>query len=197
MMHERPLRHSTTRIVVHRIDVAHLFPTDGSVPAGVHPVEWFFTCHPEGVATVTVPPGDITRGLLVDWERRGIPRNNLARAFVPYHYVIDDDGETHRFLDDMAIGAHAYGVNRSSIGVAVSGDFREHPPTDAAVLACKKLLRELLVEFDGAKIVGHDDVRRVRGQKPKHCPGALFPIDDVRSWAERAAEIIKQGAVRR
>ena len=52
MGRERRQRKGTAQfIVLHRISVGRLVPLNLD---GVHPVEWFFTRHPEGVATVTV-----------------------------------------------------------------------------------------------------------------------------------------------
>lgn len=172
----RPCRQSTRYIVLHRIGVGRC--------AG--DVEKFFTEAAEGVATVTVRPRKIV-DTVRKWKLNGIPDRYKARAFVPYHFIIGINGEITQFLDYDARGAHCYGFNNHSVGIAAIGDFRLERPTDAQVYAAMVLSRDLLFRYgDTVRIKGHDDLRRMNNQRPKGCPGRKFPYERVKKWAELA-----------
>ena len=96
----RPCRQSTKYVVLHRIGVGRC----------ASDVEQFFTESAEGVATVTVRPAKLAE-TIKKWKLYGVPERYKARAFVPYHFVIDLHGGITQFLDYDARGAHCYGFN--------------------------------------------------------------------------------------
>lgn len=100
----------------------------------------------------------------------GIRRDHmeaLGWRDIGYHYVIDHDGDKRfgRSVDE--IGAHVRGFNKSSIGIAVMGNFEEHPFTwyhDQA-MALDKALTDLAYQFPDAVIIGHKEIAATL------CPG--------------------------
>lgn len=172
----RPVRQSTKYLVLHRIGVGRC-ATD---------VERFFTDTPEGVATVTVRPQRISE-TVKKWKMNGVPERYKARAFVPYHFVIGLNGQITQFLDYDARGAHCYGFNSHSIGIACIGDFRIEKATDAQMYASMVLCRDLLFKYgDTVRVKRHDDLRRINNQRIKGCPGRNFPFERIKKWAETA-----------
>jgi hypothetical protein len=172
----RPCRQSTKYVVMHRIGVGRC----------ALDVEEFFTKNAEGVATVTVRPAKLAE-TIKKWKLYGVPERYKARAFVPYHFVIDLNGGITQFLDYDARGAHCYGYNSHSIGVACIGDFRIEKTTDAQMYASQVLCRDLLFKYgETVRIKRHDDLRRANNQRIKGCPGRNYPFERVKKWAEIA-----------
>ncbi len=104
----------------------------------------------------------------------------LGWAGVGYHYLIRKSGAVEAGRPDFAVGAHAEGGNRASIGIALGGNFCEEAPTAAQTEATAMLLAVLSAAFgvalDGEHVVGHRDLDATA------CPGdALY---------ERLEEII-------
>lgn len=113
-----------------------------------------------------------------------INRWHLAQGWsgIGYHYVILRDGtvEIGRPIDQ--IGAHVAGYNTGSIGICLIGGYNadglpsgpiEGLYTDEQMVALDKLLRDLLIYWPHARIMGHRDHPGVN----KACPSY-----DVADW---------------
>lgn len=90
-----------------------------------------------------------------------------ARNFVTigYHYVVLLDGTTVKGRSLAMEGAHAAGHNKDSIGVVyVGGTDAKLKPKDTRTFAQKesliKLLKEKVIEYPEAEIIGHCDVAK-------------------------------------
>jgi len=96
-------------------------------------------------------------------------------AGIGYHKVVLPDGRVADGRPEATVGAHAYGVNAHSVGVAAVGDFDVSLPSSSQLAALAKVTAELAEKYGvaPAQIVGHRDV-----YKDTTCPGRLFP------WAE-------------
>lgn len=107
-----------------------------------------------------------------DFTVQDIDRWHRQRGFakIGYHYVIYRDGTVHPGRRESEVGAHATGYNAHSIGVCYIGgcakdgktakDTRTQEQRDALV----RLLRELVMKYPNAEIIGHRDVSK------KACP---------------------------
>lgn len=176
---DRPVRKSTTSIVVHRIKIGNV----------VDDVFSFFTEDPEGVATVTIGNLEDRLDAIRDWRKYGVPEKYRKLAYVPYHFIVGRKGNVYQFLDDSVKGAHCAGANSNSVGIACFGDFRRSKPTAAQILKCKYLCRDMWIKYPEVRSVyGHDDILVARNKNPKQCPGPNFPIEEVRSWASTAVD---------
>ncbi|WP_298867755.1 peptidoglycan recognition family protein [uncultured Gimesia sp.] len=103
---------------------------------------------------------------------------------IGYHFVIGNgngmpDGDiepTFRWREQMH-GAHAGAkeFNQKGIGVCLVGNFEKKPPTEAQLVAVKKLVGILKAEYKiaGENVQGHRDV------KATACPGKYFPMSEV------------------
>jgi len=179
----RPPRKRTTSIILHRIKIGN----------SVDDVEEFFTSDPEGVATVTI--GNLQERLdaIRDWRKYGVPDWASRLAYVPYHYVISEDGLVHQYLNYEAKGSHAAGINSTSVGIGTFGDFRRFNPTQKQVLAAKYLCRDLMFKHESINnIYGHDEILSMRNKKVKNCPGPNYPVDKVSSWAKGAVRAMRE-----
>mgnify|MGYP003312015949 FL=1 len=100
-----------------------------------------------------------------------ITKWHIQRGFsgCGYHYVIKRDGaiETGRAEED--IGAHAYGHNSDSMGIALVGGLSEDGKseanyTDEQWSMLRELVEELIEKYPDVEIIGHNDVSK------KDCP---------------------------
>ncbi len=93
-----------------------------------------------------------------EWHRaRGLPNG------IGYHYVIRRDGTIEPGRPEYMVGAHCKNHNRHSIGVCYEGglDANGNPAdtrTDAQRASLNALLKDLLVSYPRALIVGHHDL---------------------------------------
>ncbi|XP_073828247.1 peptidoglycan-recognition protein SA-like [Musca autumnalis] len=77
---------------------------------------------------------------------------------IGYNFLIGCDGNVYEGRGWGVVGAHTYGYNKKSIGIAFIGNFMLKLPTDKALEACKRLLQigidegHLTKEF---KLMGH------------------------------------------
>lgn len=110
-----------------------------------------------------------------------IDKMHKARGWkgVGYHYVIRLNGRIERGRSDDQIGAHVAGQNAHSIGICTIGGLRRatganvgHDTRTAAQKETQaQLIRDLLVKYPGARVVGHKDLAATQ------CPAY-----DVAAW---------------
>jgi N-acetylmuramoyl-L-alanine amidase len=100
---------------------------------------------------------------------------------VGYHFVIKLDGTVQTGRELHEPGAHARGVNDSSIGICMIGGVKadlvtaEDNYTEEQYAALASLLGNLKVFYPNAERVGHRDLPGVT----KECPGF-----DVKEWMD-------------
>lgn len=98
---------------------------------------------------------------------------------IGYHWIIRRDGTVEQGRPENMTGAHVGGQNTGKIGISwIGGLNRATGPdkgvdnrTDAQKASLIKLIKECLVRYPGAKVVGHRDLA------PTQCPGF-----DVEAW---------------
>ena len=127
-----------------------------------------------------------------DFTAADIDAMHRNRGFrkIGYHYFIRKSGEveTGRDLSQpgrFETGAHSQGENGASVGICLEGGVTLAAPnvgvdnrTPAQIKAQVALIRELLVRFPNAKVVGHKDMPGAATQ----CPG----YDAAAWWASVA-----------
>ena len=104
-----------------------------------------------------------------------IHRWHLANGWAGcgYHFLIRKDGSVYAGRPVGTVGAHAYGHNRSSIGVCFEGDFTEEQPTEVQLHSGTELVRELLRQYS----IKPSAVKRHSDLNATVCPGNLFPFN--------------------
>lgn len=107
-----------------------------------------------------------------------VHRWHLARGWsgIGYHYFVAKDGGVTRGRPSWAVGAHAEGSNRVSIGVCFEGNFqteREMPAPQLQV-GCE-LIAALRERYPAAQVLGHRDV----ATGGTTCPGQYFPFGTI------------------
>lgn len=110
-----------------------------------------------------------------------------SRGFngIGYHYVVYRDGSVHVGRSVEKAGAHCTGQNANSIGVcyiggcAADGKTPKDTRTAAQRAALEKLVKELLRQYPGATVHGHNEFAN------KACPSF-----NVKAWLAQAG--IKQ-----
>lgn len=122
-----------------------------------------------------------------------IDRGHRDRGFdcIGYHYVVTAKGEVSRGRPEDVVGAHARGVNQSSIGICCLGNFEESeipgPQFDALVSLVIDVAGRYGIEL--ANILGHRDARLLSQEATETlCPGKnLYAKLDVVRERVRAA----------
>jgi hypothetical protein len=101
---------------------------------------------------------------------RRLQRLHLSRGWIDlgYHFVIMPSGRVYAGRPPYAIGAHAIGHNRQSLGVALAGDFDVERPTAEAVEALHGLLSPGVPGIPAAPVVPHCELADTR------CPGRFL-----------------------
>lgn len=103
-------------------------------------------------------------------------RDQLGWAGIGYHFYIRKDGKIYRGRPEQKSGAHTepyfdkkqnkeIGVNSSSIGICLSGNFEIEQPTEKQLKALKEIIGYLRTKYPNAEIVGHRDLNATT------CPG--------------------------
>lgn len=110
-----------------------------------------------------------TAAMIDSWHR--------ARGFrkIGYHFFITNDGTLERGRDVDEAGAHAEGHNANSIGICLAG-LKEEDFTHNQFKTLKKLLRDLKLDYPGARLIGHNEV----DTKGKTCP--VFPMGPLKAF---------------
>lgn len=98
-------------------------------------------------------------------------------AGIGYHKVVLPDGTVADGRPEAAVGAHAYGVNRRSVGVVVVGDFDVRQPSAAQLAALTDVVTAWAVKYrlNSDQVVGHRDVFA-----RTTCPGRQFPWEEFK-----------------
>lgn len=124
-----------------------------------------------------------------------IRQAHLDRGFddIGYHYLILPDGKVVVGRSEAIEGAHAYGLNKESLGVCCIGNFDEQVPPPEQVASLVEVVSELCVRFDipSAHIIGHCDVREISEKaKATKCPGdnLYARLSAIRRYVEIATE---------
>lgn len=180
----------------------------------------FWREDPEGVATTTVP-GSYARKipLIRKWRREGVPSEDLARAFCPYHLIVDRRrGWFYQALGLHQRGAHTRGWNYRSIAVAAIGDYRTKSEAQGEQVPghflrpqtaenIRMALRDLLAWKPDLRVLTHSQAEEERAaangmvnfRARKRCPGESLQreIPSIESWARLAASHIREGSSRR
>ncbi len=109
-----------------------------------------------------------------------ITKWHMQRGFrtCGYHFVIRRDGTVETGRAENEIGAHAYGNNSDSIGVALVGGLSEdnQPENNFTVdqwVILAKLVEELIERHPFAEVMGHNDISK------KDCP-----CFNVKEWRQ-------------
>ncbi len=95
---------------------------------------------------------------------------------IGYHYVIRRDGTIERGRPVETPGAHAYGHNKTSIGVCLVGGLTEDDDADCNFTkrqwdALERCVNDLMAQHGELQVIGHRDV------SDKECPGF-----DAKQW---------------
>ena len=106
-----------------------------------------------------------------------VHRWHLAHGWsgIGYHYFVSKDGEITRGRPLWAVGAHAEGSNRVSVGICFEGNFQLEEEMPAAQRqAGRALVAALRERYPAARVLGHRDV----ATGGTTCPGKYFPFED-------------------
>ncbi|MGG7178167.1 peptidoglycan recognition protein family protein [Clostridium paraputrificum] len=116
----------------------------------------------------------------------GINKTHIDNGWggIGYHYYIRKDGSIYKGRPEGAVGAHAIGRNRDSIGICLEGNFEKTKPTEEQLNSIVKLSVDMIIKYNIGSSIGHKDVYETL------CPGKKFPMDDIKNRV--ADELLKE-----
>lgn len=103
---------------------------------------------------------------------------------IGYNFLVGGDGAAYEGRGWTIEGAHSFGYNARSIGIAFIGTFIRIKPPDIQILACKRLIEQgvqLGYIRKDYKLLG---ARQLAGTES---PGAAL-LEDMKTWNNWAAE---------
>jgi hypothetical protein len=108
---------------------------------------------------------------------------NDSQVFWCYHWLVRNDGNLERILDDRYIGWHAgnWDVNTRSIAICIDDDLTQKEPSETVVGSIAELISSKYPGVNPANVVGHCDVSH-----ETECPGYLFH----ESWRAKLVEAL-------
>lgn len=113
------------------------------------------------------------------WTVQAIHKMHIEEkgwAGIGYHYYIRLDGSVFKGRPDGAIGAHCQGCNTNTLGVSFEGNYDSRGTMpDAQFKAWCELRSFLNGKYGFMPVFGH------REKGSSECPGALFPLEKVRT----------------
>lgn len=108
-----------------------------------------------------------------------------------YHFLIDRLGQVQTLVPQEDVGEHAVAYNKTTIGIAIFGDFaaaekgRNYHPTAEQIIACLNLICKLRMQYGALWVAGHSELgiqgtRYLTKLQPGHtCPGENFPLASI------------------
>lgn len=134
----------------------------------------FIVIHHSG-ARGTTPPSDIAKAMIEQQDKAGIS----------YHFYVSADGTVYQTQPLTALTDHAAGQSRTSVGVALAGNFLGNArPTDAQLSSTGELCAWLSVQLN----VSPSRIKGMREIVPTHkSPGDQWMTGD--NWKERLLSV--------
>lgn len=123
----------------------------------------------------TYPDMDVDAATIRKWHVEGNGWDDIG-----YHYVITRGGYTQKGREEAVTGAHAKGMNYTSIGICLVGGKSKttHGPevnfTTEQWTELTSLVLRLIDNYPEAEVIGHCDIPESGG---KTCPNF-----NVRAW---------------
>ncbi|MGI4812696.1 MAG: N-acetylmuramoyl-L-alanine amidase [Janthinobacterium lividum] len=108
-----------------------------------------------------------------------------------YHFLIGHAGDIRQLVPQDDVGEHALKYNKTTIGIAVFGDFaskekgRNYHPTTTQIVATIALIKRLQAEYGPLWVTGHTNLGIQGTRYPAKlveghtCPGENFPLQYV------------------
>lgn len=110
----------------------------------------------------TASPQNTTVDQIRDWHVNGNGWSDIG-----YHYIILADGTLERGRNVNRTGAHCKNKNKGSIGVCVTGNTSNEPPTMQQIESLKGTLGMLIEDY----LLTRQDVYGHRDFGATECPG--------------------------
>ncbi|KAG6458852.1 peptidoglycan recognition protein [Manduca sexta] len=106
--------------------------------------------------------------------------DNFNFPDIGYSFMVGGDGKVYEGVGWLHVGAHTYGYNRKSIGIAFIGNYNNDTPTSQQLEAVKQLLKcgveqgHLTANFH---VIGHKQVLATES------PGRKL-YNEIRRWPQ-------------
>lgn len=93
------------------------------------------------------------------------------QVFWSYHWLIRQNGQAERILQDDYIGWHAgnWDINCRSVAICIDDNLSDKNPSEVQLQTVKNIIKDYYPEIKPGRVLGHKEVN------PKtECPGNLF-----------------------
>ena len=84
---------------------------------------------------------------------------------IGYHYYIRKNGQIYSGRPQWAVGSHCKGLNASSLGICLEGNFEKEKPSEEQLNSLRWLVKYLSGLFPIKNVYGHRDINATL------CPG--------------------------
>lgn len=107
-------------------------------------------------------------------ERKPIYSNHFRgneQVFYSYHWLIRENGDHERLLNDGEIGWQAgdWDINRRSVAICIDNDHENSTPSPVVIESIKRLIKDKYPFVPTDRIFGHREIN-----KKTTCPGNTF-----------------------
>lgn len=90
---------------------------------------------------------------------------NQGWSGIGYHYYIRKKGQIYSGRPQWAVGSHCKGLNTSSLGICLEGNFEKEKPSEEQLNSLRWLVKYLSGLFPIKNVYGHRDINATL------CPG--------------------------
>lgn len=98
---------------------------------------------------------------------------------IGYHFYVRRSGKIYRGRPIETVGAHVTGHNSHTIGICFEGNFQTEAMGETQLKAGAQLIAHIQKGYGfGLSVCGHRDLMATA------CPGAHFPIENIKKRAE-------------
>lgn len=112
-----------------------------------------------------------------EWHKKLWNFESSLGMFMGYHYFIDRKGIIIQGRDDLEEGAHTIGLNTSSIGICLAGNFDRSRDwaNSFPIYKQRKSLLNLIIELQKKYNIPIEKIKYHRNFANKTCPGKNIP----------------------
>ena len=153
--------------------VPKIYDIVNSLP--VHPNEVYGVRSLSQIQRIVIHHSDTLSGSAQAYAQYHIDQHGWPG--IGYHFVIDKDGRINQTQLLTTISYHVPGYNTSSVGICLTGDFTQYPPTQAQIESVVYLVRFLSLTLGQKQVVGHGEL------VTRTCPGDLIDVHQIETLA--------------
>lgn len=120
-------------------------------------------------------------GNIHNWQEIGAYHTKVKGwNAIGYHWGIENYEGAHRYCVGRGmdcVGAHTQGMNDTSIGICLVGEYDSKEPLDCQYWMLAELCKDLMRDFQ----IPIENIRRHSEYAEKTCPGKMFDMEKLKN----------------